>query len=282
MVKAGKKTCATIQEIFRTLGEKGYEIGDCAGVGIGAAGISNPEVGKFLRKAFSQEGITGRIELFGDHQTALAAAYPDCHGIVLIAGTGSICYGINEAGNEARSGGWGHIIDDGGSGYAIGRDILSAVVRAHDGRDKETALSEAVFHQMGFASIQELIRYVYAPERSKKEIGALALLLGPAAEAGDKKAQEIEEVCANSLAELFAAVYRQMPEEHNVVLAGSVLEKNERIRALATEQIQKAAKSCGDKKEELIIRVSGSDASIGALRLLWRREGADNGQILVD
>lgn len=272
-----EKTHATIREITETLKEKNYQVEDCLGIGIGSAGISNLEVGRFLRETFRQEGFRGRMELFGDHQTAMAAACPECHGIVLIAGTGSICCGIDTTGKEARSGGWGHIIDDGGSGYAIGRDILTAVVRAYDGRDKKTALSDAVFHKLGISCIEDLIHYIYEPGRSKKEIGGLAVLLGEYAEVGDKKAMEIEGNCADSLAELVAAVYRKMPDEKNVVFAGSVLEKNKRIREQVAERIQKFVKNYDDSGEEPVIRVFGGDASIGALRLLWRREGANNG-----
>lgn len=271
----------TIRSIFRTLKEKGYRVEECAGAGIGMAGISNPEAGRFLHNAFRKEGFVGRMELFGDHQTALAAVWPECHGIVLIAGTGSICYGTDGMGLEARSGGWGHIIGDEGSAYAIGRDILRAVVRAFDGRDEQTVLSEVVHHKLGVGNIEEIVQYVYAPERSKKEIAAFATLLEPAAKAGDKRAQEIERRCADSLAQLFAAVRTKMPEERNVALAGSVLEKNERIRELTVERMCKKAEDDNGNKG-LQIRVSGNDASIGALRLLHQREGVNHGQIFID
>ena len=60
-----------------------------------------------------------------------------------IAGTGSICYGRNDAGQAARSGGWGYILGDEGSGYWIGRRALAAVVRHADGRGPATTLDAA-------------------------------------------------------------------------------------------------------------------------------------------
>lgn len=266
----------TIRSIFCTLKEKGYRPQDCAGAGIGMAGISNPEAGSFLKNAFSEEGFAGRMELFGDHQTALAAVWPECRGIVLIAGTGSVCYGTDGFEKEARSGGWGHIIGDEGSAYAIGRDILTAVARAFDGRDGKTLLSEAVMRKPGFERMEEIVQYVYAPERSKKEIAAFATLIEPAAKAGDQKAREIEGRCADGLAQLFAAVYRKLPEEKNVALAGSVLEKNERIREQTSAAMRKMAEDYNGEKG-LRIRVSGNDASIGALRLLQKREEVKHG-----
>lgn len=86
--------------------------------------------------------MQGVIRLVGDHETALAGALEEPAGVILIAGTGSICYGVNESGAKFRAGGYGHIIDDAGSAYAIGRDILKAVVRSSDGRQGQTVLKE--------------------------------------------------------------------------------------------------------------------------------------------
>ena len=273
--QSATQTLATIKQIADLLRAEGYEASACEGAGIGAAGISNPEVEPFLSKAFASEGFLCGIELFGDHQTAMAAACPDCHGIILIAGTGSICYGINESGMEARAGGWGHIIDDRGSAYAIGRDILAAVVRAYDGREAQTALTKAVFDKLGICSlkydklkIEEMIRYIHAPERSKKDIGEFALLLEDAAACRDEAALRIEKTCADSLEELLIAVAFRLPEEKTVVLAGSVLEKNERIRRHLIKRM-----------EQFEVRTACQDASEGALRLLWKRKGESDGQI---
>ena len=39
--------------------------------------------------------------------------------LVTISGTGSICYGRNEAGEVFRTGGWNHVLSDEGSAYDI-------------------------------------------------------------------------------------------------------------------------------------------------------------------
>src|SRR4051812_11326281 len=69
-----------------------------------------------------------------DAEAALYDAFGDQQGILLIAGTGSIAWGRGADGRLARCGGWGHILGDEGSGYAIGRAGLRAVMHAHDGR----------------------------------------------------------------------------------------------------------------------------------------------------
>lgn len=86
-----------------------------------------------------------------------------------MAGTGAICCGRDGAGNRTRVGGYGYLIDDGGSGYALGRDILTAVVRAADGRGPATALTQAVFAALGVRSVGEIITWLYAPRHRGQE-----------------------------------------------------------------------------------------------------------------
>ena len=99
-------------------------LGGCGALCIGAAGVSNSRVRELTAEAVGQAGIR-RWRLAGDHETALYGALAGGPGCALIAGTGSICCGRNAAGGFARAGGWGHLIDDGGSGYALGRDALA-------------------------------------------------------------------------------------------------------------------------------------------------------------
>ena len=63
---------------------------------------------------------------------------PERIGIVVLAGTGSIAYGADRRGRTARSGGYGFLLADEGSGYWFGHQALRAVVRASDGRGPST------------------------------------------------------------------------------------------------------------------------------------------------
>ena len=78
---------------------------------------------ELVTRAVRQCGYEGPLRLLGDQEIALAGAI-DGPGAVLVAGTGAICCGRDGAGNRTRVGGYGYLIDDGGSGYALGRDIL--------------------------------------------------------------------------------------------------------------------------------------------------------------
>ncbi len=251
----------TVAETVRALGSHGLTPAECRGLGAGVAGISNRSAGENLRKAFAEEGFTCPVFLYGDHETALAAAFPDGSGIILIAGTGSICYGRREDGTYLRTGGYGHLLDDGGSAYAIGRDILAAIVRQEDGRGEDTILRSLVFRKLGITDIKELVGYVYSPDRSKKELAALAVLLEPAVALNDRAALAIESTCIKELTELAAAAMKHFHGEINVALGGSVLLKNTRIREGLCRKLQETA-------GQIQITETAQDASLGALRLL--------------
>lgn len=205
--------------------------GECAALCIGAAGVSNPSAGALLRRLLAQNGYGGRLVLAGDHEIALYGAVGGV-GAVVIAGTGSICCGRNGLGQTARAGGGGHLIDDGGSGYAIGRDVLSAVLRAQDGRGPATLLEAAVAAELGGASRESIVSYVYRQQRQKADIARFARLLAPALEAGDAAAEEIASRAAQELYALLKAVLTRLRlPGADVALMGSILEKCAPVRA---------------------------------------------------
>jgi N-acetylglucosamine kinase-like BadF-type ATPase len=218
-----------MQTIFQTVLEKGYASKDCVGICIGTAGISNPLVRQYIMSNLELFGYSCPVSIVGDHETALAGALLQVEGMILIAGTGSICYGKDEKGNSYRTGGYGHLIDDAGSGYAIGRDILSAVIRAHDKRCEATVLTKLVLEYLNIQTIEELIRYVYDPDHSKKDIARLSILIEEAYRQEDKAAIAIVDHCVSELMELTKPILRVMKEDCSIAVSGSILLKNQDI-----------------------------------------------------
>ena len=199
---------------------------------IGAAGVSNAKAVAGLEQTVRSNGYSGPLQILGDHEIALAGAL-DGSGCVLVSGTGSVCNGRNLAtGQTVRTGGYGYLIDDEGSGYAIGRDILRAVVRAGDGRGPRTQLTELVFSYLGMHSIPELITWLYAPETGKQGVAGLGRLLSPALESGDAAAESIAESCARELSILVLTAMRRLGlSSGEAALVGSVLRNNRFIRS---------------------------------------------------
>ena len=230
----------TVRDAVEFLRSQREGLEGCAMLVIGMAGVSNRDAARMMEQMVREAGYEGTLRLRGDQEIALAGAIRG-HGAVLIAGTGAICYGRDRDGNSFRVGGWGHLIDDGGSGYAIGRDILMAAVRAEDGRGKDTCLKQAVFEALTVQDICGVITWLYAPGTGKKEIASLAPLLLPALDKRDEAAQAIAEKAAADLSELVLAGWRKTGmEDGEIAMTGSILSRYAPIRALTEERIRAA------------------------------------------
>ncbi|MDO5399660.1 MAG: BadF/BadG/BcrA/BcrD ATPase family protein [Eubacteriales bacterium] len=213
------------------------EHGTCVSLCIGAAGSSNALMGQLVEKAMQEAGLD-KWMLVGDQEIALWGALEGRPGCALIAGTGSICFGRNRAGETARAGGWGHLIDDGGSGYALGADGLRALVRAWDGRAEDTLLTRLVFERLNLHTPQALISYVYGGDKSR--VAALAPLVEQAAGAGDRAAAEILRKNARELAELALAVTGRLGlEQGEVALLGGLLTHDTILRRETVEALKR-------------------------------------------
>ena len=209
---------ALLREVFAWCGG----MADCARLCVGAAGISNPKVAQILAQELEAAGFTGKWYLCGDQEIALRGAM-DGPGVVVIAGTGSICFGKNEAGETARSGGYGHLIDDGGSGYALGRAVLGCAVRCLDGRVADSGILQAVCDRLGTGP-EGIVPFVYSPETDKAAIAQFALIALEQAQQGDREAWHILRKEAGELARMVAAVQSRLNMPHcQIALLGGLI-----------------------------------------------------------
>ena len=160
-----------------------------------------------------------------DGELVLAAGTPDGWGVGVISGTGSIVLGRHPAGEMARAGGWGHILGDEGSGYAIGIAALRAVMCAFDGRGPQTALTAPVLAHWELPSPTALVGRVYREDVGPADIAGLARLVDAAAAGGDAVARTILAGAGRDLAITVEAVVRRLalPAPTPCALAGGVL-----------------------------------------------------------
>ena len=96
---------------------------------LGIAGVDCAEDAAVIRGIMPANRPKAPALIVNDALIALEAGAGIGQGIVIIAGTGSICYGRNERGQAARSGGWGPVLADEGSGSWIGQKTVRAVMR---------------------------------------------------------------------------------------------------------------------------------------------------------
>ena len=202
-----------------------------------------------------------------DIRIALAGGTAGQPGIALIVGTGSSCYGRNAAGDAWRSGGWGYIVDDYGSGFYLGQQALEAVIRAADGRGEQTALTAPCLQALGIATLNELMHRIYYPRLDHTGIAALAPMVVEVAE-HDAVAQAIlERGCAELALMVDVTTHKLgLPDDVLVVPVGSLGTVN-----LTYRRILEAA--IGRRLPEARIHSAIAPAVIGAAFLALQQVG---------
>jgi N-acetylglucosamine kinase-like BadF-type ATPase len=212
--------------IIGTLDRAGRRNEDVRAVCIGASGVDRPldreRMTGWLRAILPAAALT----IHNDAVIALASGTGgEVYGVVLISGTGMIVYGFDRVGNRARAGGWGALLGDPGSGYALGAEVLKAVTWAVDGRGPATALTEAALDYLGLERPQQLVDWAYR-DIAWERFAALAPLAVHCAKAEDVVAQRILVDGAKGLAIAVQAVVQKLQmtgERFPLVLAGGNL-----------------------------------------------------------
>ena len=123
-----------------------------------------------------------------DAQVAWAGSFALRPGINIVAGTGAMAFGVDDHGKMARCGGWGEHFADEGSGYWLGKRMLSLFCKEADGRLPQSTLYPLVrehFQLIDDYDITEAVLHSYLPYRDK--VAGLQLLLLEAAGEGTER-----------------------------------------------------------------------------------------------
>ncbi len=190
-----------------------------------------------LSDAFSAIHLA-HVGLDSDVTILLAAEIPEGDGACVISGTGAVCF-LRQGMSIHRIGGWGYLLDSGGSGYNIGRDAVEAVLRAHDGRGAATALTSLLEAHYG-QSAERNLNDIYS--QGKAYIASCAPCVFAAASEGDTIARDILLRNAQSLAELIetACRLRTSPDPLPVVMGGGLCQNRPEWVALVAAQLPPA------------------------------------------
>ena len=210
---------------------------------IGLAGVRRPEIRKRMRETLSALGVA-TFGLVTDSDIALFGATEGRPGMVIIAGTGSICCGINSLKKHFCSGGWGPIAGDEGSGSWIARRALQAVAQASDGRGHSTALTEAACEYFKVSRAAELSAAIYAPTMTNGRIAGFCTLVIEAAKSGDSTANEIVKSAGKELGLAAVAAIRGLnmsSETFQVAFVGGVFAAGDLILKPLSEEVYREA-----------------------------------------
>jgi N-acetylglucosamine kinase-like BadF-type ATPase len=208
---------------------------------IGAAGAARAEPAAKLHGILAEidPQFTPNIEVVGDAEIALEAAFGKAPGVIAIAGTGSIVYGRDASGQTARAGGWGFAISDEGSGHWIGRHAISSLLHARD-QGRETALMPLILESWHLENIDALIQRANATP--PPEFPRLFPVVVQAAQS-DATARELLSRAGAELAGLASVVLRrvaQSPPYVPVAMTGSVFRQSKDVRRVFYNQLEES------------------------------------------
>lgn len=234
---------------------------------VGGSGAGRPELAAIVRSILS-EILPGPIDVVGDMQTALEAAFDTGPGVVVNAGTGSFAYGRNQRGQTLRAGGWGFAIGDEGSAHWIGREAVRFVLqeseRGTDSAFIETSFVQGLFKAWGVRSFLDLARAgnsVPPPD--------FAALFPAVVTSKDEIARNVLREAGRELARLAEVVIGRLFGEGEaivpVAMTGGVFRHAELVRQIFYNELRKTDARAQVKTETV-------DPVEGALRMA-RRDG---------
>jgi glucosamine kinase len=248
---------------------------------VGGSGAARPELAEIVRSILAQI-LPSTIDVVGDMEIALEAAFDTGPGVIVIAGTGSIAYGRDRNGNTARAGGWGFAIGDEGSAHWIGRAAVSAVLRAADLSDatsearaelQKSPYVAALLKSWGVRSLPDLARAANSIPPPD-----FAVLFPAVAASTDDLARQVLASAGTELAQLAAAVIRRLFASDaattapvtmiQVAMTGGVFRHAQVAREVFYNELRHL-----DARVEINPNVV--DPVEGALRMARRKCGAD-------
>ncbi|WP_062350176.1 N-acetylglucosamine kinase [Bacillus kwashiorkori] len=211
----------------------------------GMSGVDHPvarqEMHEIIKSLLPK---TVKSVVTNDAITALYSGTFGQPGIVQIAGTGSITYGLNNNGDVARVGGWGYLIGEKGSGYAIGNDGLVAAFRDHDGLAEPTMINQLIKEHFKISSLPSIIHTIYQSPNVKETIAVLSKIVVSAYDSGDKIAQQIiienGNFIGKSIACLIKRIFTETDIQTNipVVLVGGLFNRFDILQTPILNQLK--------------------------------------------
>ena len=199
-------------------------------------------VKEIVSQAITESGIQmNKVMIENDALSVLLGATNEQPGAILIAGTGSIVFAHDGKGDYVRAGGLGHRLGDEGSGYWIGKQAITSILKMHDGRGEKTLLHELVLEHFDFTDHEALYNWVYSPDFSIHQAGELAKIVEKAYYQGDAVSKAILEHAAAELHQLVrVAVNRAGIANHpfKLLLLGGVLQNSDFVKGQLLDKLK--------------------------------------------
>lgn len=218
-----------------------YNQGVFLALGVSGAG-REPEMAE-VKQAFQRIGFD-HVVVGHDASIALLGALGGADGVVVIAGTGSIAYGLRDK-QSTRVGGWGYLLDDEGSAFWISLYALQQVMWSFDGRaGQDRMLLAAVYDYFHVPDAAQLVPLVYRTPLDRGLIGGFSREVTRLANEGHGLSQEILSAAGQQLGNLAVAALTNLgllESEGRVGVSGGVFSAGDWVLAPMQEVIWHAA-----------------------------------------
>ena len=253
------------ENLLRCVESFGGRPEDCRAIVCGTTGDDSPEDEAFLHRLYGRlPGFHCPVTLMNDVELAFRMICGN-YGLLILAGTGSICYGRNSRGESARVGGWhSALFGDEGGGRYIDALALQLYSRWMDGCREDSPLIQEIQRITGVRTRKELMDYAVA--LSLGQVGApdLGAAVTAAAESGDPRAAAILQDAAMRLADLAGDAILRLKlngeESFPVGLWGSVLQHSTPVRETLIRELEKRWKG-------ITFHTASTDAAEGAAQI---------------
>lgn len=237
----------------------------------GFAGAGRDADKEFIKSLFVEMGFKPEhVVILTDAELALYSV--GTPGVILIAGTGSICLGYDGA-SVKRAGGLGKVLGDEGSGYAIGREAIKAALEDEYGWGSKTSLTETLRKKWNLEELKQLISPITNGVIKKDEIAAVCPLVFEEAMQGDPVANHILDKAADHLSYLLSAVLQRMEvSECPVYLVGGVWKNSHWKNFLARIEHSKHFAAFEGRIQPKIVNQAGQNFALLAAQMALHGE----------
>ena len=225
------------------------------------ASISGYDEGESVPPRLAVEADS--LRFVHDTVAAHAGAFDGGPGIVVVAGTGSVAYGVAADGTKLRVGGWGYLFGDEGSAFWLGRRAIRDAMRAEDAGELDGRRAQAVLTALGLPTLRAVQHAFAHGELTRPKVAALGPLVLEDARMRERAAQRLAGLAA-------LAAQRLGGRRWTVAGAGGLFAASAPLR-----------RAFARKVEALLPKASvvppRYDPVLGALRLAYDEAGVEPG-----
>ena len=243
-------------KIGSTLGADRFRV-----ISVGYTGISKERQEFEVVSAILEVAFQGaKIILQSDILTSHAANFRGKPGIVLHAGTGAFAYGVDSKGRCMRTGGWGYLLGDEGSGFGLGLQAIRAALGAWEKTGPQTALKDELLPFFRIDDPQTLKTVVYSEGFQRSRIADFARILLEHAHRGDSVSRGIVSTGAGEMVKLIEPIVMELHFQRPEAALTGALFTNNRMYFEETEALLRA--KYGDR---LTVRIGEKSPLQGAV-----------------